>query len=80
MSYAPKSIAHREDFTAQLNSAAPNTWRRYRVDMACFAKQKIDFSELNQGFGLVTSGKLQVRLANVVMEPDEAGQADIRCP
>ena len=48
--------------------------------MACFAKQKIDFSELNQGFGLVTSGKLQVRLANVVMEPDEAGQADIRCP
>lgn len=79
MSYAPKSIAHREDFTAQLQAAEPNSWRRYRVDMACFAKQKIDFSELNQGFGLLTSGKLQVRLANVVMEPDAADKADIKC-
>lgn len=79
MSYAPKSIAHREDFTAQLNSAAPNTWRRYRVDMDCFARQKIDFTELNQGFGLVTSGSLTIRLANVVMEPDGKAQADIKC-
>jgi beta-glucosidase len=80
MSYAPKSIAHREDFTSQLNAAALNGWRRYRVDMACFAQHKIDFSELNQGFGLVTNGKLQVRLANVVMEPDQAARADIKCP
>ncbi|MEY4590239.1 MAG: hypothetical protein RL497_2315 [Pseudomonadota bacterium] len=80
MSYAPKSIAHREDFTAQLNAAQPNTWRRYRVDMACFAQHKIDFSELNQGFGLVTEGTLQLRLANVVMEPDGQDKADIKCP
>ncbi len=79
MSYAPKSITQQADITPLLNSAPLNEWRRYSVDLACFAKDKFDFGELNQIFALVTDGTLQIRVSNVVIEPDGAAKADIKC-
>lgn len=67
-------------FKRGLYPKAPlNTWFSLSMDLACFENSGTDFTKVDTGMLIATSGKLLLSFTGVRMVPDAAKKAIIRC-
>ncbi|SEH67033.1 beta-glucosidase [Rheinheimera pacifica] len=63
----------------QLQAMADETWQTISVDLACFARQGADFSQIFTPVSLATTAPLVLSLADIRLKPAAAGDATISC-
>ncbi|MDR6984967.1 beta-glucosidase [Rheinheimera pacifica] len=63
----------------QLQALADETWQTISVDLACFARQGADFSQIFTPVSLATTAPLVLSLADIRLKPATAGDATISC-
>jgi beta-glucosidase len=63
----------------QLSALAPGQWHSIGIDLACFAKQGADFSQIFTPLSLQTDGPLQFSFTDVRLVPAQAANASISC-
>ncbi|PKM18066.1 MAG: beta-glucosidase [Gammaproteobacteria bacterium HGW-Gammaproteobacteria-15] len=63
----------------QLQAMADETWQTISVDLACFAQQGADFSQIFTPVSLATTAPLVLSLADIRLKPATAGDATISC-
>lgn len=63
----------------QLQAMADETWQTISVDLACFARQGADFSQIFTPVSLATTAPLVLNLADIRLKPAVAGDATISC-
>ncbi|HEY7773985.1 MAG TPA: glycoside hydrolase family 3 N-terminal domain-containing protein [Marinagarivorans sp.] len=73
------SKTHKVDITLKLNAAPVNEWNRLSVDVLCFEKAGLDMDYITEALGFVTDAEVNVRFANIQIEPEMADKAAFRC-
>lgn len=68
------------DITPTLRSLPEASWHSLSVDLACFAKQGADFSQIFTPLSLQASGAAEISFTDVRLLPGKASSADLRCP
>ena len=63
----------------QLKKLAANSWHSLSVDLACFAKQGTDFSQIFTPLSLQASGAIELSFTDIRLLPAKANSADLRC-
>ncbi len=63
----------------QLKALAANSWHSLSVDLACFAKQGADFSQIFTPLSLQASGTAELSFTDIRLQPGKAASADLRC-
>ena len=71
--------SHRIDITLKVNAAPINEWNRLSVDVLCFEKAGLDMDYVTEALSFISSGDLNIRLANIQVEPEMADKAAFRC-
>lgn len=62
-----------------LQALADEEWQTLSVDLACFARQGADFSQIFTPVSLATTAPLVLSLADIRLKPAAAGDATISC-
>ncbi len=62
-----------------LESLPVGRWEQISVDLQCFARQGVDFSQVSSALVLETQGSLALSVANIKFVPGMADSAKIRC-
>ena len=63
----------------QLKDLAPAQWHTLSVDLACFAKQGADFSQIFTPLSVQTDAALQLSFTDIRLAPAQAANASISC-
>jgi beta-glucosidase len=63
----------------QLQALADDKWQSISVDLACFAQQGADFSQIFTPLSLATDDNMVLSFADVRLSPDMTGKANISC-
>jgi beta-glucosidase len=67
------------NIAAQLQALADEEWHTLSVDLACFARQGADFSQIFTPVSLATTAPLVLSLADIRLKPAAAGDATLSC-
>ena len=67
------------DITPTLRTLAQGSWHSLSVDLACFAKQGADFSQIFTPLSLQASGAVELSFTDIRLLPAKAANADLRC-
>uniref|UniRef100_A0A486XKQ9 Periplasmic beta-glucosidase n=1 Tax=Rheinheimera sp. BAL341 TaxID=1708203 RepID=A0A486XKQ9_9GAMM len=67
------------NISAQLKALTPAQWHSVNVDLACFAQQGADFSQIFTPLSVQTDGPLQISFTDVRLVPAQATNASISC-
>lgn len=67
------------DLTDLVNTSPLNDWNELSVSLSCFANQGIRFEEITRAFALVTSGQLEIEIANIRLVPGMGDKAGVQC-
>jgi beta-glucosidase len=67
------------DITTLVNASPVNDWNELSIDLDCFASKGVNFAEITRAFALVTSGKLELQVANIRIAPGMGDKAGIQC-
>jgi beta-glucosidase len=71
--------SHKIDISEKFNAAPLNNRNRLSIDTLCLKEAGLDLSHMTQSFSLVTSGTLNVNIANIQIEPEMADKGSYRC-
>lgn len=63
----------------QLQALADEEWQTLSIDLACFARQGADFSQIFTPVSLATTAPLVLSLADIRLKPAAAGDATLSC-
>jgi beta-glucosidase len=63
----------------QLKALAADSWHTLSVDLACFAQQGADFSQIFTPLSLATDASMVLSFADIRLNPDMTGKANISC-
>ncbi len=75
----PGSCEESVDITNILQALPSEQWQPMSIDLACFAEQGVKFEQIVSPFGITSTGKLQLALANIEYVPNSAAEAKISC-
>ena len=67
------------DVTRLMNSVPMNQWVRVSIDQACFVKNGLDPRKVETPFLLATTGKLDLDLSYIDLEPAGQTPPTIQC-
>ncbi len=67
------------DITPELNSLAVNSWQSISIDLACFSQAGMKMGDLVVPFALSSSGKVELGLSEISIEPFNVEKATKRC-
>ncbi len=67
------------DITPTLRTLPEGNWHSLSVDLACFAKQGADFSQIFTPLSLQASGAVELSFTDIRLLPGKASSADLRC-
>ena len=63
----------------QLKALAADSWHTLSIDLACFAQQGADFSQIFTPLSLATDAKMVLSFADIRLSPAMTGKASISC-
>lgn len=63
----------------QLQALSRDNWHTFSVDLACFAQQGADFSQIFTPVSLAADGNMVLSLADIRLTPDMTEKASISC-
>jgi len=63
----------------QLQAMADDSWQTLSVDLACFARQGADFSQIFTPLSLTSAAPLVLSLADIRLVPASAETANMSC-
>lgn len=64
----------------QLKALTADSWHTLSIDLACFAQQGADFSQIFTPLSLATDAKMVLSFADIRLSPAMTGKASINCP
>jgi beta-glucosidase len=67
------------DITEQLNRLPDTQWQNLSIDLNCFAKQGLKYSQVIMPFAISTSGKANLSISDIHFAPEQSESASIQC-
>lgn len=74
-----QSCASSINIAPQLKALAADSWHTLSIDLACFAQQGADFSQIFTPLSLATDAKMVLSFADIRLSPAMTGKASINC-
>ncbi len=75
----PGSCRAQVDITEQLNRLPDTQWQNLSIDLNCFAKQGLKYSQVIMPFAISTSGKANLSISDIHFAPEQGKSASIQC-
>lgn len=67
------------DITEQLNRLPDTQWQPLSIDLNCFAKQGLKYSQIVMPFSISTAGKANLSFSDIHFAPGQGKSATIKC-
>lgn len=67
------------DITEQLNRLPDTQWQPLSIDLNCFAKQGLKYSQVVMPFSISTAGKANLSFSDIHFAPGQGKSATIKC-
>jgi beta-glucosidase len=74
-----QSCASSINIAPQLKTMAADSWHTLSIDLACFARQGADFSQIFTPLSLAADAKMVLSFADIRLSPAMTGKASINC-
>ena len=75
----PGSCRAQVDITEQLNRLPDTQWQNLSIDLNCFAKQGLKYSQVIMPYAISTSGKANLSISDIHFAPEQGKSASIQC-
>ncbi|MFA0813344.1 glycoside hydrolase family 3 protein [Microbulbifer epialgicus] len=64
---------------SSLQSLPAGRWTQFSIDLQCFAKTGVDFTQISSALRLESEGPTTLALANIKLVPEAAAKAVVKC-